>query len=74
MCVPIFRSLRLAGLGEGGLKLPLVSLGLGVGQAGGKLALLLFKDRQQERKAVLTRSHLKALCDFAPYTLYVYHI
>ena len=24
--------------------------------------------------AVLTRSHLKALCDFAPYTPYVYHI
>ena len=34
----------------------------------------VFKDRQQERTAVLTRSHLKALCAFAPYTLYVYYI
>ena len=33
---------------------------------------LSVKDRQQERTAVLTRAHLKALCAFAPYTLYVY--
>ena len=32
------------------------------------------KDRQQERTAVLSRSYLNALCDFAPYTLYVYYI
>ena len=36
--------------------------------------LSILKDRQQERTAVLTRSHLKALCAFAPYTLYVNYI
>ena len=32
------------------------------------------KDRQQERTAVLSRSHLKARCAFAPYALYVSYI
>ena len=35
---------------------------------------LSFKDRQQERTAVLSRSYLKALCAFAPNALYVYYI
>ena len=34
----------------------------------------MFKDRQQERTAVLSRSYSNALCAFAPYTLYVYYI
>ena len=34
----------------------------------------LFKDRQQERAAVLSRLHLKALCAFAPNALYVFYI
>ena len=34
----------------------------------------LLKDRQQEMAAVLSWSHLKALCAFAPNALYVYYI
>ena len=43
-----------------------VSLSLGIN--------ISIKDRQQERTAVLSRSHLKALCAFAPNALYVYYI
>ena len=35
---------------------------------------IILKDKQHERMAVLSRSHLKALCAFAPNALYVYYI
>ena len=36
--------------------------------------LKYFKDRQQERTAVLSRSYSKARCAFVLYALYVYYI